>query len=380
MKLNSSRELKSLLSLFALVSLAALTGCQNTPVLGTLRPGEMSEPENMVTVTNQVSPALLQAPTNRFTLGPGDEVEIVSLDDPSTDTTTVVGPDGKLYFDLLPGIDVWGLTLPQARALMERGLAKYFKGQPQVNVTLRKVESKRVWLLGRLQQPGVYNITTPMTLLEAISMAGGPLTFTGTREVSAGPLGEELADLHHSFVVRDGKLLPVDFYRLLRKGDLSQNIYLEPDDFVYFAPKFTRQVYVLGAVVQPKPVSYTDGLTVAQAIAGAYGTVRDAYLNHVVVVRGSLSEPKMAVVNYREVVHGKEADFPLQAGDIVYVPYAPYRYLRKYLNAALDTFVSAVAINAGISAVPQPNTGGAGIFIPAGSGIQVTPPPAPPIQ
>ena len=120
----------------------------------------------------------------------------------------------------------------------------------------------------------------------------------------------------------------MDFYRLLKKGDLSQNIYLQPDDFVYFAPAFTRQVFVLGAVVQPKPVEYTGGLTVAQAIAGAYGTIRDAYLDHVVLIRGSMSEPKVAVVDYRAIVHGQTQDIAVQAGDIVYVPFTPYRYLR----------------------------------------------------
>ena len=50
-------------------------------------------------------------------------------------------------------------------------------------------------MLGRFQAPGVYTMPGPMTLLEGISMAGGPMTFAGTKEVSAGPLGEDLADL-----------------------------------------------------------------------------------------------------------------------------------------------------------------------------------------
>ena len=332
------------------------------------------------TLTNTLDPEWMRAPTNLFTLGPGDRVEIELVGDAASKVTTVVGPDGRIYFNLLPGLEVWGLTLGQARELIEHELAKYIRNTPRVNLTLRDVESKRIWLLGRFQVPGVYNMSGPMTLLEAISMAGGAQTFTGTREVSAGPLGEDLADLRRSFVIRKGKLLPVDLYSLLNKGDLSQNIYLQPDDFVYFSPTLTREIYVLGAVVQAKPVTYTEGMTVAGAIAGAYGTVRDAYLYHVVVIRGSMSKPEIAVVDYKAIVQGRAPDVAVEPHDIVYVPFSPYRYLRRYADIALNTFVSSVAINAGVRALAPPNAAPAGIFIPVGSGIQVIPPSTPPIR
>jgi protein involved in polysaccharide export with SLBB domain len=334
----------------------------------------------MVTLTNQIDPAWLTPPTNLSTLGPGDRLEIELLDEPASRATTIVGPDGKVYFNLLPGIDVWGLTITEARQRMERNLRDFYRGEPRVNITLREVGSKSVWLLGRFQEPGIYSLPGPTTLLEAISMAGGSVTFVGTREITGGPMGEELADLRRSFIVRNGQLLPVDFFRLLREGDLSQNIYLQPGDFVYFASSYAREVYVLGAVVQPRPVPYSDGMTVATAVAGAYGTVRDAYLFHVVVVRGSPSQPEIAVVDYKSIVQGRAPDVALQPHDIVYVPFSPYRYLRRYAEIALNTFVSSVAINAGTKLSGRAGTGGAGIFIPVGSGIQITPPPVPPIR
>jgi protein involved in polysaccharide export with SLBB domain len=348
----------------------------NTPVTQ-LRPAHAK----MVVMTNRLDPTLRVAPTNLFTLGPGDKVDIEIIDDTNSLTTTVVGPDGKIYFNLLPGLDVWGLTLGQTREVIEHELSRYVRGQPQVNVTLRDVQSKRVWLLGRFQAPGVYSMAGPTTLLEAIAAAGGAQSFAGQRQISeGGPLGEDLADLHHSFVVRDGKMVPVDLYALLNKGDMSQNIYLQPDDFIYFAPAYAREVYVLGAVTQPKPVQYVEGMTVLQAIAGAYGTVRDAYLGHVTIVRGSLAQPQIAVVNYYDIVKGRVPDIALDPHDIVYVPFAPYRYLRHYLDVAENTFVSSVAINAGTT-LTTPANGAAipGVIIPVGSGITIIPPPAPPI-
>src|SRR5439155_1152376 len=253
---------------------------------------------------------------------------------------TTVGPDGKIYFNLLSGLDVWGLTLAQTKELLERELSQFIRDRVQVSVTLRGVESQRVWVLGRLQAPGVYPMSGPMTLLEAIALAGGTVSLAGIRDLNILPSSEELADLRRSFVIRKGKLLPVDFDRLLRKGDLSQNIYLQPDDFIYMPSAAAREVYVLGAVGQPKAVAYNEELTLVGAIANALGTIRDADWWQVALVRGSLTQPRVAVVNYKAIVHGKEPDIKLEPQDIVYVPFTPWRYPYKYLDIVLQTFVS----------------------------------------
>jgi polysaccharide biosynthesis/export protein len=331
-----------------------------------------------VNLTNQIAPEWLQPPTELFTLGPGDKLELELIGEPGSRITTVVAPDGKIYFSLLPGIDVWGLTPAQVKERLERELGDYVKQKPQVSLVLRGVESKRVWLLGRVQAPGVYAIAAPISLLEAVAMAGGTMTLASYRDQEAAGVSEELADLRRSFVIRQGKLLAIDFNRLLNEGDLSQNIYLQPDDFIYFPPATAREVYVLGAVAQPRPVPYSENLTVAGAVASAYGTIKGAYLGHVAVVRGSLTQPQIAIVDYKKVIRGQALDMPLQPHDIVYVPFSPYRYLVKYAEIILNTFVSSAAINAGSAAVLKQPTGGAGIFIPVGSGIQVIPPVSPP--
>jgi polysaccharide biosynthesis/export protein len=340
-------------------------------------PGPSTDVVTTVTITNRVDPAWLQPPTEPFTLGPGDKVEIQLMGEPASRAPTIVAPDGKIYYNLLPGIDVWGLTLSQAKDRMEQAFTRYVREKPQLSLTLRDVASKRIWILGRVQVPGVYSVAAPVTLLEAISDAGGALSRASFQDQHAADVTEDLADLKRSFVVREGKCLPVDFSRLLTEGDLSQNIYLHPDDFIYFPASAARQVYVLGAVTQPQPVPYHVGLTAAAAVASAYGTLHDADLAHVAIVRGSLSRPQMTVFNMRHAVKGQAMDFDLEPGDIVYVPLSPYRYIDHYLQIILDTFTSSVAINAGSRVVGVPNSG-AGIFIPIGSGIQVIPPTVPP--
>lgn len=339
-----------------------------------------ASPTGTVTLTNELDRRLLEAPTRMFTLGPGDRLELEVIGDPASRTMTVVAPDGKLFFNLLPGLDVWGLTLTDAKAQLESSFTNYNRETPRIAMTLRSVESKRLWVLGCVQAPGVYSMATPLTLLEAISMAGGTLSMTSFRDQAAAGIGEELADLKRSFVLRQGKLLPVDFQRLLFEGDLNQNVYLEPDDLVYLPAATAREVYVLGAVTQPRPVPFMEGMTVAAAVAGAYGTLPAAYLSHVAVVSGSLSQPQVTIVNYRKVIRGEETDVLLKPHDIVYVPLSPYRYLQRYVEVILNTFVTSTAINAGSYAVTKQEGFKGGVFIPVGSGVTVIPPvtPSPP--
>jgi polysaccharide biosynthesis/export protein len=295
-----------------------------------------------VDMTNSLRPEFRTAQTNFYTLGPGDKIEIELANDPNSRIMTTVGPDGKVYFHLLPGIDVWGLTLAETRARLEDALQKYVVS-PQVGVQLRGIDSKRVWLLGRVQKPGVYPIGAPMTILESLSLAGG------TMSTSVSGTTEDLADLSHAFVIRNGERLPLDLAGLIEKGDMSQNIYLQPDDFVYFPSSLSRDIFVLGAVRLPKAVSRQQG-TLAAAIAAAGGPGKDAYLSQVAIVRGSLAKPQIAVVNFDDIQKGRATDIALEPRDIVYVPLSPYRYLSKYADLILTTFVRAVAINEGARA------------------------------
>lgn len=307
-------------------------------------------------VTNVLDPALLQVPATVFRLGPGDRLDIELLGEGEGPESTFVGPDGKVYFHLLRGQRVWGLTLDETRALLERELAVYVR-KPQVAITLRGVESQRVWLMGRVNTPGIYPLEGPMTVIEAITRAGGLFTsrFSGTTE--------ELADLHHSFIVRRGEYVPVNFHQLLREGDTKQNIYLEPDDFIYLPSSLSTEIHVIGAVRQPRAVAFKDQVTLVSAIANARGTLPGAHLREVVIVRGSLTEPSVATVNYLAIARGQQPDVRLQPRDIVYVPFSPLRYLDKYAKIAVNTFVRTFAANEGGRAV-DPNYQSPGVTIP----------------
>lgn len=364
------------LHLLQIVAAALLCGCKTGPRFDAhaATQSRLAALTNLtaVAMTNQMDAGLLQIPSEHFTIGPGDRLEIEIIGDPTTLTTTTVGPDGKIYFNLLAGLDVWGKTLPEARALIEKEMTQFVREPPRVSVTLRGVESRRVWLLGRLNTPGIYPMAAPMTLLEALTVAGGPISPTTLPPSGNGAtsmnFAEDIADLHRSFVIRNGQVLPVDFYGLLKGGDMSQNIYLQPDDFIYVPSAVTREIFVLGAVLQPRSVPYRERMSLVAAVAGAQGTIKDAYLSHVAVVRGSLTQPKIAVVDFKAVTRGESPDVLLEPGDIVYVPFAPYRVLERYANLILNTFVSTVAINEGANAVSR-HVAPVGVSVFGGGGV-----------
>jgi polysaccharide export outer membrane protein len=290
----------------------------------------------------QIDPALLQPTSAPYRIGPGDELEVEVMGEDATRSTVTVGPDGRIYYNLLSGIDVWGLTVPEARDRIENEFKTFIRAKPAVTLTVTKVASQQVWVLGRVNSPGVYTLGGPTSLLDVVSEAGGLGVNT-----PAGGMYSEVADLPRSFLVRDGHMIPVDFQRLLRDGDLSQNVYLQPGDFVYVPSLHSAQVHVLGAVLQPRSERMTGALTLVQAIALAGGTVPTACLPNVAILRGSLSHPRIAIVAVNDVLHGKAPDVRLEPGDIVYVPFAPDRVLVRYMNLILDTFVRTVGVNEG---------------------------------
>jgi polysaccharide export outer membrane protein len=212
-------------------------------------------------------------------------------------------------------------------------------------------------VLGRLSRPGIYPLDRPMTVLDAISVAGGlnVSMFTGTTE--------ELGDLTHSFLMRRGEVVPVNFKSLIHDGNMSQNVYLQPDDFVYIPSAQSSEVYVLGAVAEPRAVVFKDQVTLSSAIANARGTLPMARLHEVVIVRGSLTEPHCTVVDYYDIVKGKAPELRLQPRDIVYVPDRPLGLLEKAGNIILNTFARTVAANEGIIAGGGKDKVGVGVSV-----------------
>ncbi|HEY0548062.1 MAG TPA: polysaccharide biosynthesis/export family protein [Verrucomicrobiae bacterium] len=368
--------MKHLTCLILLLVLAA--GCRTRgPSFDPLSPESLPGAEAVftpATVTNRIDKSLLAPSTDPYRLGPGDVIEVEVIGEAKSQVSLAVGPDGKVYYSLLPGTLVWGLSLAEARALLQKEMAKYTRAMPELVINLRGVASKRMWLLGAVPSPGVYTLASPTTLLDALLSSGGG---------SKGGEGDETAnllrmasqrndrldggtDLSRSFVLRNGKRLPVDFDRLLRQGDLSQNIYLEADDFVFVRPSELPNVYLLGAV-GAQIIPYSRDLTLAGAVISAGGAVKYSMPSRVAIVRGGLTEPMIAEVDYQAIVTGRAKNVRLEPGDIIYVPYSPLRRVAQLAEDILDQFVRTVAVNEGTRLIDD-NSRPVGIAAPIGGG------------
>lgn len=337
--------MRKLPPLLGFVSSLFLAGC------ATVTQPTLSLPETVefssVAPADRPDPTLLEPSREPFRLGVGDLIEIEVLEVGGTRRVCRVMPDGKIYYDLLRGFKAEGLTTAQLKTQLAEELTAHYRS-PQVGVILRGINSRKVWVLGRVNTSGLYALNQPTTVLEALARAGGLFSsrFSGTTE--------ELADLKHSFLVREGELMPVDFYALLREGDMSQNIYLQDGDYIYLPSALSKQVFVLGAVNKPRAVGFMDQVTLVSSIASAFDVLPTAHTRRILIVRGRFTDPQVAVVDYEAIRRGAAPDVPLEPGDVVWVPASPWNNLAAYTELVLNTFVRTVAANEGARfAVPN---------------------------
>lgn len=282
----------------------------------------------------------------RLTLGPGDQVNLSIYGHKEFSRAAVpVGPDGRLSYLQVQDLPVAGLTIDELREKLNERLAAYHRNA-RVIVTPAAWRSKKYYLLGTVMDRGTYYLDQPVTIIEAVARARG--IATGLLEQNT----VEIADLPRTFLVRQGQRLPVDFAKLFEKGDLSQNVQLEPGDYIYFPSATLNEVYVLGSVDSPGTVGVTGKSTVISVITTRGGFTPKAYKQRVLVVRGSLNQPETHVVNVGAILAGKEANFTLLPKDIVYVADRPWARVEELLDMAVRAFVvSATAewVNANVS-------------------------------
>lgn len=271
-----------------------------------------------------------------LTLGPGDVVSFASYGRPELARTEVaIEPDGRVSYLQAQGVMAAGLTIDELRARVNDALGQYIKS-PRVIVTPVAFKSRKVYLLGKVVNKGAYTLDRPLTILEAVAEAMG--LETGLYQLNT----VELADLPRSFLIRGGKRMPVDFEKLFMRGDLSQNMLLEPDDYLYFPSAIANEIYVLGAVAAPGAQGLTSEATVLSAItlAGGYGA--HAYQQRVLVVRGSIDRPRTFVVDTAAVLAGRQTDMRLEPRDIVYVCDNPWDQAGEVADFAARAFIQAM--------------------------------------
>lgn len=231
-------------------------------------------------------------------LGPGDGVLVSVFGQPDLETSTVVAEAGLITLPLVGAINVAGLEPQQAE---QRIAQAYLDGgylvNPQITLTVQELRSRQISVLGQVQQPGRFPLSSRMTLLDALALAGG-VSRTGGSTV---------------YLIRQvngqARKFEINIDRMLAAPDTRTLLELGAGDTVYVpeAPLF----YIYGEVRRPDGYALKPGMTVMQAISVGGGLTD----------RGSDSRLR---IRRRDGNGGTRSlrpslEDPVREGDVIYV-------------------------------------------------------------
>ena len=259
-------------------------------------------------------------------IGPGDLLRIKFVREPELDQRIRVLDSGAIVMALAGKVQVEGLTPAEAAARIQ---TRYRKAQlllhPDVSVFVEQYATKSVAVLGEVAHPGNVQLDAPRGLIDVLSAAGG-LTRHADRHITIQRGG------------KNGKRIEV-FLPNEADRALNANVLVRPGDTV-IVPK-AGIVYVLGDVAHPGGyvMQNDSGLTVLQAIALAAGASKTASEKRVRLVRNVDGITQSIDLPLREMERGRDPDVPLQANDILYVPFS----LAKNFSLGLANITAAAS-------------------------------------
>lgn len=156
-----------------------------------------------------------------YIIGEADILGVVVYKEPDASANpVVVRADGKITVPFVKDVVVAGLTPAQAEQLITTKLTPFIN-EADVSVIVREVHSKRIYLVGALKKQGPVDLRYPMTVLQAITEAGGPSDFAKRKLIYV-----RRTENGQTFT------FPFDYDAVLRGQKAEQNIWLKPGDYV----------------------------------------------------------------------------------------------------------------------------------------------------
>jgi polysaccharide biosynthesis/export protein len=161
------------------------------------------------------------APPDNYILGVGDQIDVNVFGEPDLSRTVTIKPDGIIALPLINQVKAGGKTVPQLEAELAGMYAKYLRS-PSVSIIVRQFRMPRVYVMGEVTKPGRYDLTEDMSVLDALTAAGGP-TDKGNLD------GLQLARVENG----KSKAIPVKMNQVVQGKDAQQNLKLQNGDLVY---------------------------------------------------------------------------------------------------------------------------------------------------
>ena len=211
--------------------------------------------EQFLTSPTTFAPASNMPIPPDFLLGPGDKLDIRYYGNENTTTQEFISRSGKLSLPLIGPVALAGLTFREAQELVEKRISSELIGT-SVDLTLSKLRSITVYVLGEAYSPGSYTVNSLSTLTNLLFVSGGV---------------NELGSVRNIEIKRSGKTVYVfDFYDLLLKGDTKSDVRLQDGDVV-FIPIIKKTARAEGFFRRPHLYELIEGDTVEDLIYYAGG-------------------------------------------------------------------------------------------------------------
>src|SRR4030095_4820856 len=226
----------------------------------------------------------------------------------AVDSTLVrtVDRNGRIVLPKGGDLRIWGLTVSPADRLIRDERGRFFRGC-RTSVTMGRLRTVSVHVVGEVCQPGVYTLSSLSTVTNALYSAGGPTKLGSLREVRLLRSNVQVAR--------------IDLYDFLQRGDRARDYRLESGDTI-FVPTVGDVVAVAGEVKRPAIYEIRSGTRLADVVTMSGGITPISYLKRVQIVR-ALPNAERATVDVDLTgfyLKGDEASNPpINAGDLILI-------------------------------------------------------------
>ena len=273
-----------------------------------------------------------------YHIGPGDVLRLDVWNREKLSGEHVVGPYGKITLPMAGVFQIGGLRREEAAERIAAAYKAYYDA-PLVTVKILQFLNNKVYVLGRVSNPGVVHFEGNGTLLEALSLAGGL------------PTRDKTQFLSKCYIVRGKEqILWVDLLQLLQKANMKLNVRLANNDVIYIPDSMDAAVFMMGEIENPGAYQIqTAGLTLLDAINLAGGPTEDGNINEIRLIREMRETQGVKLVDLDRVL--AKGDFAqnyiLRDNDIIYIPrrgIADFNYFLRQIDPFIRTFLSGAVI------------------------------------
>ncbi|HEX9728958.1 MAG TPA: SLBB domain-containing protein [Gemmatimonadales bacterium] len=266
--------------------------------------------------TTQFQPLLSGPVPPTYRIGPGDVLVLVLTGDVELVHELSVTREGYTVIPQVGQLFVNGITMDQLNRLLRDRLGRAYSGVRNgttlFDVTVARLRTNQVFVVGEVTQPGAYQLASVATVLNALYAAGGPTDRGNFRSIVLRRQGDTTGVF--------------DLYDYLLRGDTRNDLVLEQGDVVFVPTQETR-VTLRGAVVRPAIYELRPEETLRDLLAAAGGFRSNAALQRIAIARvvppaqrGPTGPDRITVdVPVEQVRDGLAPPFPIEPGDEVMV-------------------------------------------------------------